>query len=335
MDEISQRKNQHLEFANCTDNSKGSVFDSYKLHYFALPELNYVEIDTKVEFLGTEIAMPFLVSSMTGGVSQGDDLNRTIATACSRAKVPFCSGSIRIAIEQPELLHGFDLKPILNNVPYLLNVGAMQLKQDIFRKRLLEAVKSLDANGVFVHINPLQEIVQMDGDKDWTGGLEAIKNFVQECPVPVFVKEVGHGLSIQVAEQLFKIGVKGIDVSGRGGLSWGDCEAKSAGKSDLAKMLSQIGYVTPELLLMLSAYNTKWGLIAGGGIRSGLDVVKALVMGARLATAASPIHLVAKSGGTEGVLSLLANWKEEIKLGLFSLAAKTVEPVVGNHSLLR
>lgn len=316
-----------------TQNGDMDYFDQYKLRYNALPEVDFEQIDLQTQFLDYQLAFPFLVSSMSGGVEQGNELNLQIAEACNEARVAFASGSIRVALGDPDLLGAFDLKDKLADVPYLINIGAFQLKDKKIQKSLVSAIKELRVDGVFIHLNPLQEVVQEDGDTDWRGVKSAIADFVQVASVPVFVKEVGHGLSTEVIEELSEWGVVGFDVSGLGGLSWGHVEADLQNEPELANVVRNIGYETPWLVKEAYATNAEWLLIAGGGVRSGIDILKSMILGASMATAALPIKMAA-ADGKEGVLKLLNHWKQQLQVGLFALGQKDLSKVRGNSDLL-
>ena len=299
---ILQRKIDHLETVLHRDVT-GRVdtgFASIRFEHQALPEINFDDIDLGTEFLGRQLAAPLLVSSMTGGPNDAARINATIAEMAQELKLAFGVGSQRIALEGPASA-GLDhsLRRRAPDVPILANIGAAQLNATNALDLIRRTVGMIEADALIVHLNPLQEILQAGGDRNWSGLLARLAELVRVANCPIVVKEVGCGISGAVAHKLWNIGVRVIDVAGAGGTSWAAVEADRAEDAQaraLAESFRNWGIPTARSLVMARQACPDATLIASGGIRNGHDVAAAIRLGADLCGFAAAILPAALAG---------------------------------------
>jgi isopentenyl-diphosphate delta-isomerase len=321
---INDRKREHLTLAGqpTMQMSVTNGLDAVRFEPCALPELDFNEIDTRCRLFGKELKQPLIIASMSGGTKASRQLNQTLAAAAEQAGVALGLGSMRIAIEQPEQNATFQVRSIAPSVPILANIGGAQLIQPNGIKNALRCIDIAEADGLFVHLNPLQEILQSQGDTHWRGVLNAIAVLVKEAPVPVIVKEVGHGIGPGTAKKLLDIGVTHLDIAGAGGTSWAAIETERAridNTVQIGEVFHNFGISLCESLKLLQqegSLNQAATLIASGGIRSGLDVAKTIRLGATFASAASPI-LAAAQLGDDALAHLLEQWQQQLKITCF------------------
>ncbi len=310
------RKVQHVKIVlekNVQHTTPTGFDDIHFLHY-ALPELNYNEINTDVTFLKRKFSLPFMVLSMTGGHETVEKINKDIALACEEKNIVMGVGSQRAMIEKPELARTFKVKDVAPDVFLCGNVGGYQLTKYPFEK-IESMVSSIEADALCIHLNPLQEIVQPEGDRNWHGVLAAIEKTCEKLDVPVIAKEVGAGINAEVCKELEHAGVAAIDVSGTGGTSWAGIEVHRKG-ADAGNLYWNWGVPTTTALTE-AAKAVKLPLIASGGVRNGLHVAKAIRLGATLAGGASPFLKAQNAAGSEGVKKEIEKWETELKIAMF------------------
>lgn len=333
------RKRDHLELALSPDCETGSNgLSRYRLIPEALPEMSLDEVHLTTPFLGRKLSFPFLAASMTGGQLQDERCNPRLARHCQRHKVALALGSMRVAVEDASRIPQFDVRSLAPEIPLLGNTGAWQLKSADFRSRLVALVKDLDLDGMFVHVNVVQELVQPEGDKDFRGALDAVRAFIQECPVPVFLKGVGGGLASRYLPSLLASGLYGLDVAGAGGTSFAWIEGERAQRPmarATAMDLDALGIPTADLLVhsrqMLSSLpdtGVTHPLIASGGLRTGMDLALSLALGADLTSSARPL-LAALSSGDDVLEHLLTYYKTALSMICLSCGARTPNDLRG------
>jgi len=297
MDIIEKRKKEHIDIVK-EQNIKHvrNYWDDFILIHNALPEINMDEIDTSVKFLNKKLNMPFLIAGMTGGFKMAGLINEELAEIAEKYGVGMGVGSQRMAIENGKYEETYS---IINkyNVPLkIANIGAPQILQwkDYIEKSQM-AIDMISADALAIHLNFLQEVIQPEGERMAKGCIERIKNIAESVSKPVIVKETGAGISREVAEKLIDTGIKAIDVGGAGGTSFSAVEAYRARKrndkiqEELGKIFWNWGIPTPYSLIEIYDICRDAGveIIATGGIRNGLDVAKAIALGASIAGAAS------------------------------------------------
>ena len=198
--------------------------ERYRFTHCGLPEIGWNDIDIATQFLGKAMQTPLLISSMTGGTAQAQQINQRLAIAAQKYGMAMGVGSQRVAIEDPAVVPTFSVRDYAPDILLLANLGAVQLNYDYGLDQCRQAVEWLQADALILHLNPLQEAVQSRGDTDFSGLLDKIASLCQQLPVPVVVKEVGNGISGPVAKRLLEVGVAAIDVAGAGGTSWAQVE---------------------------------------------------------------------------------------------------------------
>jgi isopentenyl-diphosphate Delta-isomerase len=318
------RKDSHIDVClNSPVDRKNNFFDRLRFEHNALPELDFDDIDTNSEIFGKKIGAPIIITSMTGGTDASGQINRNLAYAAAKYKIPMGLGSQRIMLEKPESKDSFDIKKIMGDTPILANLGAVQLNYGISLKDCEELVQDVQADALCLHLNPLQEAIQPEGDRNFSSLLPKIEEIVKKLSVPVIIKEVGAGISLKVAEKLFKVGVRMIDISGSGGTSWAYIEGKrSSDKNELGELFGDWGTPTPIAIKQCSNLEGL-DIIAGGGIRSGLDLAKAISLGAEYASIGLPLFKAAAES-KEAAAEQLGDIIYQLKIAMFATASQNI-----------
>jgi isopentenyl-diphosphate delta-isomerase len=326
------RKAEHIRLALEERMQLGvNYFDEYHFEHAALPEIDFDDIDIGVDFLGRRLAAPLLVSSMTGGTEAAGLINRNLAAGAERTGIAVGVGSQRKALEDPAKADTFKVREVAPSVPLLANLGAVQLNYGLGARECLQAVEMIGADALILHLNPLQEAIQPEGQRNFAGLLPKIGEVVRALPVPIVVKEIGCGISAATARALAGQGIRIIDTAGVGGTSWARIEAERAGDLDLGEVFAGWGIPTP---LSIREVRSVGGLtvIASGGLRNGIDVAKALALGADLAGMAYPF-LQAATESPERVVDKVQRIVLELKICMFCLGVKSVPEL--RHARLR
>ena len=318
------RKAEHIRLALDERMQLGgrSFFDDYRFEPEALPEIDFAEIDTAVPFLGRRLAAPLLISSMTGGTEQAGRINRNLAAGAEQTGVAVGVGSQRKALEDPAKADTFRVRETAPSAVLLANLGAVQLNYGMGVRECRQAVEMIGADALILHLNPLQEAIQPEGQCNFSGLLPKIGEVVREVGVPVVVKEIGCGIAESTARALAGQGVRVIDTAGVGGTSWARIEAQRARDVEIGEIFAGWGLPTPESIRQVRRVE---GLtvIASGGIRNGLDAAKAIALGADLAGLAYPF-LAPAMESAEKVAEKIQRTVRELKICMFCLGVKTI-----------
>jgi isopentenyl-diphosphate delta-isomerase len=283
-------------------------------------------VDLTTHFLGKTLSGPLLISSMTGGTEQAEMINFRLATVAQQYGLAMGVGSQRVAIEKPEVAKTFAIRSVAPDALLFANLGAVQLNYQYGIDECRKVVDLLEANGLILHLNPMQECVQTKGDTNFRGLLEKIAVLCEKLPVPVIVKEVGNGISGVMAEKLIQIGVSAIDVAGAGGTSWAKVEserAKDERQRRLGATFADWGLPTAECITSIRAIAPTIPLIASGGLRNGLDAAKAIALGANLAGMAMPF-LQAAQESEAALHNLVEILLAELAITLFCTGNATI-----------
>jgi isopentenyl-diphosphate delta-isomerase len=325
------RKEDHIKICIENDIQAHSVrtgLEEVSLIHRALPEISLDEVDTSIKFFGHKLKAPIVIEAITGGTGTASLINAALAEAAEALGLAMGVGSQRVALEHPRLEASF--RVVREKAPHAFligNLGATQiLKKDSLRD-VQRALEMIDADAFAIHLNPLQEAVQPEGSTSFRGVLEEIREIASSISVPLIVKETGAGIAFEEAKLLEEADVKGIDVSGAGGTSWAAVESfrakmvSDALHEKLGEVFWDWGIPTSVSVVEVSQ-TTRLKLIASGGIRTGLDAVKALALGADAVGIASPLLKPALEGKVETVLKTLA---EEIRMAMFLVGVKSVE----------
>jgi len=293
--------------------------EQVRFAHSALPELDLDAIDLSLEFLGRRISAPVLVSSMTGGPERTAEINHNIAAACQALGLPFGVGSQRVALEHEHVAGlGPELRRIAPDVPILGNLGAAQLRGAEALDKARRAVEMIRADALFIHLNPLQEAVQPEGDRDWSGLFDRIALLAEKLDVPMVVKEVGFGLAPDLCRRLCDAGITLLDVAGAGGTNWARVEAARvpSERQSLGATFADWGIPTAEAIVGARAACPEATIIGSGGLKSGLDVARALRLGADLGGIAAGL-LKDAMGSHAALESRLATVVEELRITCF------------------
>lgn len=336
MKRINQRKLDHINIVSegGAIDRRRYYFDCIRLTHRALPELNLAEIDPSTCFLGKSLSFPLLISSMTGGVDEElVRINRNLAIAAEAEGVALAVGSQRVFLSEDAARESFELRQHAPTTVLLGNLGAVQLNYDMGFADCEAAVRVLDADGLYLHLNPLQEAVQPEGDTDFSGLRNKISVIVHTLKQPVIVKEVGAGISPEDVERLLASGVKYIDVAGCGGTSWSMVESKRSDDPQLGELFSDWGIPTPLALKRMKPYQHEMTLIASGGVRNGIDMAKSMIMGASMCGMARPFLNPARDS-SDAVREVIRRIKREFKTAMFLLGAGKIDSIFGREDLI-
>jgi isopentenyl-diphosphate delta-isomerase len=342
---INQRKADHIRI-NLEENVQfphlTTGLEQYRFVHQALPELDLHEIDTSVTVFGKRLAAPILVSSMTGGTEQAGLINRNLAEAAQQQRLAMGVGSQRAGIERSEAGGSFRVRDIAPNLLLFANLGAVQFNYGYTVDQCRRAVDMIEADALILHLNPLQEAVQPEGDVNWRGLLKQIETVCAKLGRPVIIKEVGWGISAQVTKRLIEAGVGAIDVAGAGGTSWSQVEMHRAPTERLRRLAGAFadwGIPTAESLTAARAVRCTLQredvhLFASGGIRSGQDIAKCAALGADLVGLAGPFLKKALAGSEEVVeeMDILAT---ELRITMFCSGAGSIEALRQPGVLIR
>lgn len=315
--DISRRKKDHVDLtvAGLAGYTKSSGLESVELLHNALPEVNLNEITLEATLLGRTFSYPLFISSMTGGYDRAMEYNAVLASFCEDNNLPMGVGSQRAMLEQPALVDSFSI--VRKHAPTAFiagNIGGAQLIGGLSRNQVDILTGSIGADAIIVHLNPLQELLQPEGDVNFKGVLDGIASLAAVSDVPVIVKETGAGISAAVAGRLLDAGVSVIDIAGAGGTSWGRVESL---RTETESVFDEWGIPTVDCLLQMRSLRSRnFGLIASGGIRSGLDIVKCIALGADFAASAQPVMKALAANGRDGLDHLLAGWQADSRIAL-------------------
>ncbi len=331
-EDLGVRKAKHLEICIQKDayavETGTTLFDHIHFAHRAIPEVSMDEIDTSTSFFGTPISMPLLISSMTGGSSGGYAANKELAKAAQACGVPVGMGSIRILFRKPEVADHFMLKRFAPDVPVIANIGGVQTRE-LNHSTLVEWIKKLEVQALAVHLNPGQELAQADGDRDFSGVVAAIARLAEASPVPVIAKETGFGIGPADARRLVDAGVSAINVAGRGGTNWMAVERYRLGDAEQQAVVKEFDtWGLPTALLLASLCRDEritLPVVASGGLRNGMDLAKAVGLGAWLGGYALPLIRAVDAGGSEAVITLIERFRSVLKNVMLLTGSRTID----------
>jgi isopentenyl-diphosphate Delta-isomerase len=328
MNDIIKRKNEHLDIvlSGRARHSLGAGFDGIQFEHNALPEVDLKTVNLSCRFLGKSLRLPYLASSMTGGPARASGINRAIAEAAEHLGFAMGVGSQRVALGGAAG-HGLDksLRSYAPSIPIYANLGAVQFVNGLKVSDALAAVEAIRADALILHINPLQEALQDGGDVNWAGVEAAIAQVVRALAVPVIVKEVGAGLSVDVARRLVQAGVAALDVAGTGGTSWAAVEGQRAiDGPEMGEIFRDWGIPTARSLVDIAGALPHHPLIASGGIRHGLDAAKAIRLGATLVGQAGAL-LKAATEGTDAVVRHVETFAQALRIACFATGSDSLK----------
>jgi len=326
---ISKRKRDHINI-NLEENVESGVttgLEKFRLIHQALPEISLPEVDLSQRLFGKVLSVPLLVSSMTGGTDQAAKINRTLAAAAQEIGCCMGVGSQRAAIENPQVAETYQIRKYAPNILLFANLGAVQLNYGFGIEECQKAVDMIEADGLILHLNPLQEVLQKEGDTNFKNLINKISEIKSGVNVPVIVKEVGWGISRETAQKLFDAGVDAVDVAGAGGTSWSQVEMhrlEDPFKAQTARAFIDWGIPTAISIQNVRSVDPGWPVFASGGLRTGIDVAKSLALGANLGGMAG-IFLRAANESLEKTINLMEMIVEQIRIAMFASGSRTLQ----------
>jgi len=329
-----KRKNEHLRISlhEPVDFSGVSTgLDRYSFIHQALPEINLKDIKLSVKLFGKNLAAPIVISPMVGGIKYAVRINRNLALAAQSLGLAMGIGSERCLIESPSSAKTYKVRDLAPDILLFANLGAIQLNYGFTVKDCRKAVELIEADALILHMNPLQEALQPEGNTNFAGLLNKIAAVCRELPVPVIIKEVGCGISAEAARKLVEAGITGIDVAGAGGTCWSEIERlRSTGEPEkrIASHFANWGIPTADSLVMVRKAALKLPVIASGGIRTGIDAAKAIALGADAVGIAAPL-LKAADESAETVEAYLKEVIEVLRIAMFCIGAPKVSDLKG------
>ncbi len=324
------RKDQHIEICRNKDVEASDRFTGFhRLNFIpeALPQMDESALDLSREFLGRTFSAPLLITGMTGGISKGTEINRRLAQAAARMNIPMGVGSQRIALDNPEYAPIFKVKPQAPGLYLIGNIGMSQLTGADALDICQRAVDMIDADALAIHFNLVQELVQVEGDRRFSGLFRGLERICKNLPVPVIAKEVGCGMAPETVRRLKEMGFSAVDIGGKGGTSWSHIEglrSRTALSQELGAGFRDWGIPTAYSLAVVHKAFPQLPLIATGGIRDGITVAKAVALGARLCGIGLPL-LRAALESEEAPLEFLETLRQGLKVTLMATGATRLD----------
>jgi isopentenyl-diphosphate delta-isomerase len=324
-----RRKSEHIRINLEEDVAFERVstgFEHYHFLHRALPGIDLEDVRTSTDLFERRLTAPLLISSMTGGTREAEAINLRLAEAAQETGIGLGLGSQRAAIEDSRLADTYRVRPVAPDILLLANLGAVQLNYGYGPDECRRAVEMVEADALILHLNPLQEALQPGGNTAFAGLLARIEAVCRALEVPVVVKEVGWGISQPVARQLADAGVAAIDVAGSGGISWSQVEmhrAVTEHQRAVAQAFGDWGIPTVESLLMVRRSVPELPVIATGGIRDGIQMAKAIALGATACGLAGPF-LPAAVESTAAVTELINVLVDQLRIAMFAVGASEV-----------
>lgn len=326
---ISQRKREQISLT-LTDKvafkEKTNGFNYYEFKHFAITEVEREKINFSTNFFTKKINLPFLISCMTGGTPEAEIINAGLAEAAHDLNIPLGIGSQRNALENKAYHKSYKIiRKIAPKIPILGNIGAAQIAKCKDVKEILRIVDLVEADVMVVHLNPLQELIQENGEPNFRGLFKNLEKIIKIIGVPIIAKEVGAGISGTAAKKLLSIGIKGIDVAGAGGTSWSGVELLRKG-SNSDNYFWDWGLPTSYCIRKVSRLkkNFSFMLIGSGGINSAYDAAKAFALGADITASARVILQVFNKFGQEGVVKMIKDWFDIVKDIMFLTGSNSI-----------
>jgi isopentenyl-diphosphate delta-isomerase len=325
----SKRKSDHVRI-NLDEDVRSGVttgLENVRFKHNALPELNLEHVQTGTTFLGKSLSVPLLISSMTGGASDVTPINRRLAEAAQHSGIAMGVGSQRAALEDSALEKSFQVRDLAPDILLFANLGVVQLNYGIDADECQRAIDMIQADALVLHFNALQEALQPEGDRDYSGLLKRIEHVCKKLQKPVIAKEVGWGISGEVAQKLVRAGIAAIDVAGAGGTSWSQVEmyrAENEAQAELAASFADWGIPTAEAVRGVRSVLPGIPLIASGGLRDGIDLAKCIALGASIGGMAGQF-LKAAAQSTEAVIARIELSRKQLQVAMFATGSTSIE----------
>lgn len=327
MADISSRKGDHLDLAATGDvgfRTTSTLFECVRLVHDALPELDVESIELGTNVLGKRLSAPLLIAGMTGGTERAERINRELAAIAERRGYAFGLGSQRAMLKRPETRSSYEVRKVAPTALLLGNIGGVQAAA-MTVEGVRDLAASVGADAMCLHLNPAQEIIQSEGDRDFRGVLDTFGRLGRELPIPVVAKETGCGISKSTAKRLAAAGVRHVDVSGAGGTSWVAVEMHRAtgAQRNLGERFREWGIPTAAAVASVAPCGFRT-VFATGGIDNGLDVAKAIALGASAAGVARAALQAFERGGPEGAEAFFDQIELELRAAMLLTGSRTI-----------
>ncbi|MGI8782858.1 MAG: type 2 isopentenyl-diphosphate Delta-isomerase [Acidobacteriota bacterium] len=331
---LNERKLQHLQ--TCQDESvdlNSDSFACYKLRYNALPEIAIEDVSSETEFAGKKIAAPLIISCMTGGVGRSfRDINHNLARGAAELNVPLGVGSMKVLLNHREAEESFQIRKVAPSVSLIANLGLVSFNYGLEYSDVARIIDLIRPDVFGIHLNALQEAIQEGGDTNFRGLTARLEELTRRCPLPIYVKECGGGIAPGLVYRLAEIGVSYVDISGRDGTSWAAVEGQLSRDPSLGELFRDFGLPTAWILKNLSREKVgRIRVVAGGGIRNGIQAAKALALGAQYVSVAK-LFLLAATESAEAVVETGCRLIRELRTAMFLVGARNVDQL--DRSLL-
>ncbi len=329
------RKKDHIKI--CLDKEvrfkKTNDFEKYELLHNALADFNFDDINLSCDFLCHKLKFPIIISSITGGCEEAERINKNLAIAAQKLNIAMSCGSQKAMAEDRKISYSYKIRDAAPDILYFGNIGFDYLnKKDNFVK-IKQAIKEVECDGIFVHLNLAQELVQKEGERNFANSSQNLKKFIAFIDTPVLAKEVGFGISSKVAINLEKAGISAIDIAGAGGTSWTKVEKYRQKENSLAEKFSEWGIPTAESLVDCRKA-ARLPLIASGGIYDGITACKAFALGADLVGIANPLLKEANASSGK-VIKFLENYILELKTAMMLVGVKSLKELRNNKDIIK
>lgn len=301
-----------------------TLLEQVQLIHQSLPDLHVDEIDLSTELLGKTLKAPLVIAAMTGGTDRAGEVNRDLSMLAERRGYGFGLGSQRAMQKKPETAWTYQVREWAPNVLLMGNIGTVQAAA-CKTEAVAQLIREIGADALCIHMNPAMELVQPGGDRDFRGGTDAFRRYVDELEVPVVAKETGNGISRQTAERLRGVGVQHIDVSGAGGTSWVGVETLRATGSArvLGELLWDWGVPTAASVMHSAACGLT--AIATGGLATGLDVARAIALGANAGGIARHVFKAYSEGGIEAAEAFFDDVESQLRAVMLLTGCRNVK----------
>ena len=316
------RKEEHIENYLKSEYKGDNLLDDIYIEYNALPELDYNEINTESIIFGKKTKFPLMINAMTGGTEVCEEINADLACIAKEFSIPMALGSQRVALDNGDAIKTFSIvREIMGDENIVIgNLSAHSSIKDVNRVQ-----RMVDADAVQLHINPVQELVMSEGDRDFTGILDNIGNVISEFEKPIIVKEVGFGLSAEVIGRLYDAGARYVDIAGHGGTNFVEIENNRRFDCDFEDFYPW-GIPTAKILVDLQKKREKdMFLISSGGIKTGLGIVKSFILGADYVGISGEILSYLLYGGYEQARDYVEFLIRKTKIAMLLLGCKNLE----------
>ena len=344
LETIKNRKKEGIDIPlkkGAQARTTSTYLEFVRLVHNALPEIDYTDIETSCIFMDRRFSAPLIIDSMTGGTPEARKINERLGKLAQEYDIPMGLGSQRAGLKSEELASTYSVAR--KNAPHaflIANIGGAQLSKGLTVTEVEKIVEMIRADALVIHLNPLQELIQPEGEPRYSGVLEQIAKLVMHLNLPVMVKEVGAGISREVASRLEMAGVSAINIAGAGGTSWAGVEkiradaARNKIKIHLGELFWDWGIPTAiSLIEAKRAVKKKTPIIASGGLRNGLEVAKCIALGADMCAMAYPF-LLAAAQSLDNLFEYMNLLLAELKSTMFLLGSKNIEMLKSSRYIL-